>query len=156
MHSSKLKIRTKFFRKEKTMAGKDMFRGIRKLTQVWGPMLLVFSLFGAFSGCQEPQATTTYSKDVVIWPIYDLHRSEGLTADGVKWQKEKGDCVLLGYWDKEKKYDKDGFLIYRKEKSLFVPFASSSVEEDQKSITKEGAFLFFPNKTYRDKTASPK
>jgi hypothetical protein len=138
------------------MADKDMSLGIHKLLRGSIPMILVILLLGAVSGCQQNPATTTYSKDVVIWPIYDLHRSEGLTEDGVKWQKEKGDCLLLGYWDKEKKYDKEGFLVYRKEKSFFFPFASSSVEEDQKSITKEGAFLFFPNKTYRDKTAAPK
>jgi hypothetical protein len=138
------------------MTEQVMSRKNQGLWRAWPVLIFIFPLLMAVSGCEQPQEGVTYKKEVGAWPIYDLHRTEGVSADGIKWQKEKGDCCLLGYWDKEKRYDKDGFLVYRKESSLFVPFASSFVEEDQKSITKGGSFLFFPNKTYRDKTAAPK
>jgi hypothetical protein len=138
------------------MAEQVMSREIRGLWRAWPALAFIFPLVMAVTGCEQPQQSMTYNKDVVVFPFYDLHRTEGVTADGVKWQKEKGDSCLLAWWDKEKRYDKDGFLVYRKETSVFIPFGGSTIEEDPKSLRKEGSVLLLPYKSYRDKTAAPK
>ena len=102
-------------------------------------------------GCEQPPAPgETYHKKVVLWPIVDNERWEGV-EDGQRWMKEKGDAVLLAYWDKEKRYDSKGDLTYRCESSLFFPLYSTKVEETQEYIEKEGSVLLWPYKSRQDK-----
>jgi len=107
-----------------------------------------------FSGCQQPlRPGETYRKLTVAWPIFDVEKSEGIDENGVKWVKEKGDAVCwLATWDNEKRYDKDNFLIYRKEKGGFFPFYFNEIEESEDFRSKQGAVLVFPYKSYRVKT----
>jgi len=108
-------------------------------------------------GCEQPTPGTTYSKDVNVWPFYTLKKTEGKDeANNVRWFKENGSCCILAGWEKEKKVDAQGFVIYRKEKGIFFPIASNEVEESETMLNKQGSFLIFPYKSYRDKTATPK
>ncbi len=107
-----------------------------------------------FSGCQQPlRPGETYHKLTVAWPFFDVEKSEGIDENGIKWVKEKGDAVCwLATWDNEKRYDKDNFLVYRKEKGAFFPFYSNEIEESEEFRSKQGAVLVFPYKSYRVKT----
>jgi hypothetical protein len=107
------------------------------------------------AGCQQPlQPGETYHKLTVVWPIFDVEKSEGIDENGLKWQKEKGDaCCWLATWEKEYKYDKDGFRVYRKEKDGFFPIYSNQIEETEEFRSKQGAILLFPYQSYRVKTA---
>ena len=78
-------------------------------------ILLILLLLGfmVFTGCERPLPPgETYHKVSSAWPLFDLEKSEGIEPDGSKWQKEKGDaCCWLQTWEKEKRYDKDGFFV---------------------------------------------
>ena len=96
-------------------------------------------------GCEKPRPGETYAKKSVAWPLFDQERREGINPDGIKWQMDKGDMIVwLGSWDKMRTYDQNGVLIYRKERSTFIPFYNAEVEESPEFITKHGGVLFFP------------
>jgi len=97
-------------------------------------------------GCEQPPLEgETYRKVAVAWPLFDFEIVEGQTADGLTWRKEKGDaCAWLASWDKEKRYDEHGFLVYRKEKSAFFPFYYDQIEESKTFREHKGAILIFP------------
>ncbi len=79
----------------------------------------------AIAGCQPGlQPGETSHKLSVAWPIFDVEKSEGISADGVHWKKEKGDAAFcLSSWEKLQKFDKEDNLVYRKDarhSSLFM------------------------------------
>ncbi len=114
-------------------------------------------LAGWLGGCEQPTPGVTYSKDVNVWPFYTLKKMEGKDeSNHIKWYKENGSCCILAGWEKEKRVDAQGFVIYRKEKSVFFPIAGGETEESEQAISKQGMVLLFPYKSYRDKTATPK
>ncbi len=127
---------------------------------VWGKVFFAKSMIltglsiFVFSGCQQPLLPgETYHKLTVAWPIFDVEKSEGVDENGIKWVKEKGDAICwLATWDKERRYDKDNFLVYRKEKDGFFPIYSNEIEESEEFRSKQGAVLVFPYKSYRVKT----
>ena len=106
------------------------------------------------AGCEQPQMPgETYHKLATAWPIFDLEKWEGEEPDGTRWEKEKGDAVCwLATWEKEKRYDKDGYLIYEKEKNGFFPLYSTKFEESPEFVHKEGTILLFPYISHRTKT----
>lgn len=106
------------------------------------------------AGCEQPMMPgETYHKVSAAWPLFDLEKSEGIDDEGNKWQKEKGDAICwLINWEKERKYDKDGFLVYRKEHSEFFPISLTEVEEDKEFKTKQGRVLIFPYYSRRART----
>ena len=117
--------------------------------------LAVVMAVACLAGCEQPTVPgETYHKVSNAWPLFTFEKSEGIQDDGTKWKKEKGDAVFwLSTWDKEKRYDKDGFLIYRKEKSGFFPLWVTEIEESQEFRTKQGSVLILPYKSHRIKTA---
>ena len=120
----------------------------------FAPALLlgVFLLFSG--GCQQtPRAGETYRKGVFIWPIYVVEKSAGQTDDGSRWDKEKGTILLLGFWEKEKRYDKNDFLNFRKETSTFIPFYSDQEEETKEFREHKGSILLFPYYSKKAKTS---
>jgi len=129
--------------------------GIAHARSVLAPVtLLAVSLTLMLSaGCEQPKAPgQTYHKIVALWPILDLEKWEGANDDGTRWQKEKGDMICwLGTWEKERRYDKDGFLVYNKQKSMFFPIAGGEEEETDQFLSKKGSFLIWPYQSYRDK-----
>ncbi len=119
-------------------------------------LTLILACLGAVlvGGCEQPnQKQETYNKKIVAWPLFDLEKTEGVNEDGTTWRKEKGDqiCWLIT-WEKEKTYDKDGFVIYRKEKSAFFPLYSDEEEESAEFRIHKGMVLVFPFYSKRDKT----
>jgi hypothetical protein len=119
------------------------------------PALLLAGLLaaGGLAGCQQTIPGETYRKVTVAWPLFDVEKSEGINADGTKWQKEKGDMVCwLGSWEKDYTYDNDGFLVARRERSTFFPIYSNDEQEDKEFYTKQGAVLIFPYYSRRAKT----
>jgi len=106
----------------------------------------LFLLIFLSVGCQQaPQAGETYRKIAVAWPLFDFKNTKGVKEDGTTWEKEKGDaCFWLSIWEKERGYDKDGFLIYRKEKSGFFPFYIDELEESKEFREHKGMVLLFP------------
>ncbi len=116
--------------------------------------ICTFILFS--SACEHtPLPGETYRKVANAWPIFDQEKTAGVTEDGGRWEKEKGDaCVWLSTWEKEKRYDKDGFLIYRKEKDAFFPFYWSEEEENEEFREHKSAVLFlFPYYSRQAKSA---
>lgn len=124
------------------------------------PQILLLSFLITFMttlGCEQTTIPPgeTYHKVSSAWPLFDVEKSEGIEPDGSKWQKEKGDAICwLSTWEKEKKYDKDGFLIYRKERDSFFPLYTHEVEETKEFKTKQGNVLIFPYYSRRAKTLS--
>ena len=121
----------------------------------FGLLLILFGALVTFlGGCEQPvKPGETYHKVSAAWPLFDVEKSEGIEDDGTKWQKEKGDALFwLSTWEKEKRYDKDGFLIYRKERDGFFPIYTNEIEEDKEFRTKKGAILVFPYYSRRAKT----
>ena len=104
-------------------------------------------------GCEQPLAEgQTYHKLHAAWPLFDVEKWEGVNEDGTTWKKERGDaCCWLATWEKEKKYDKNGFQIYSKERSGFFPLFSNEKEESEEFTLKNGMFLFSPYESYRKK-----
>ena len=113
----------------------------------------VIALAGVM-GCQQAGPGETNRKISNVGPIFNLDKAEGVNEDGTTWKKEKGDaCCWLISWEKEKKYDKDGFLVYRKEKDFAIPLLSGSELEETKEVyMKKGTLLLFPYYTRRAKT----
>ncbi|MBN2210645.1 MAG: hypothetical protein JW709_04540 [Sedimentisphaerales bacterium] len=120
----------------------------------WLPGLLLIGCIILTTGCEQTIPGEIYRKKTVAWPIFDVEKSEGLNADGTKWQKEKGDaCCWLSSWEKEKTYDNQGFLIYRKEKNAFIPIYWNEEEESKEFTYKKGAvLLIWPYESKRAKT----
>jgi hypothetical protein len=109
------------------------------------PVLAVTVALSLLAGCQQPNPGETTHKLTVAWPIFDSEKWEGVNPDGTRYYKEKGDaCVWLASWEKERTYDKDGFLTYRKERSGSF-LADSQVEESKDFIIKQSRVLFFPH-----------
>ena len=108
----------------------------------------------AITGCHQPAPGETDYTFVPAWPIFDLEKSRGIDPDdGTMWEKEKGDaCCWLATWEKERKYDKDNFLIYRKEKSGFFPIFSTEVEENKEVRKKKGIVFIWPHESTHIKT----
>ena len=106
-------------------------------------------------GCEQPlQEGQTYHRVSNAWPLWDQEKWEGENPDGTTWTREKGDaCCWLSTWDKERRYDARGMLIYKKEKSGFFPLYSHMIEESDEFRLKEGNVLIFPYRSYRRKTA---
>jgi hypothetical protein len=98
------------------------------------------------SGCQRvPLPGETAYKESNAGPIYYFENIEGVNEDGSTWKKERGNaCCWLSYWDREKKYDKDGFLLEAKEKSGFFPIWSSEEIESKELKEHKATFLCFP------------
>ena len=120
---------------------------------VW-TAICTFVLFAG--GCEQtPLPGETYRKVAIAWPIFDLEKTAGVSEDGGKWEKEKGDaCVWLSTWEKEKRYDKDGFLIYSKEKDAFFPIYWSEIEENEQFRERKSAtFYIFPYYSRKAKSA---
>ena len=107
------------------------------------------------SGCQQtPLPGETYRKIAVAWPIFDFEITKGISDDGSTWEKEKGDaCCWLSTWEKEKRYDKNNFLIYSKEKSAFFPIFFDEIEESKEFREHKGAVLIFPFYSRKVKSA---
>lgn len=120
--------------------------------------VLLFSalLFASLVGCEQPlEEGQTYHRITNAWPLWSVEKWEGQEPDGTTWTREKGDaCCWLSTWDKERKYDSRGMLIYKKEKSGFFPLYSHMIEESDEFRLKEGAVLIFPYRSYRVKTHS--
>lgn len=114
--------------------------------------LSVFSLIWVI-GCQEaPLPGETYRKKISAWPIFEFEKTAGINADGTTWEKEKGNAVCwLSTWERERTYDQDGVLIYRKEKSGFFPINSDEIEETTEFRLHKGAVLLFPFESYQKK-----
>ena len=118
-------------------------------------LFLLVTLSLLFSpGCQlEPKQGETYRKIAVAWPLFDYEITRGVYEDGSTWEKEKGDaCFWLSTWKKEKRYDKDGFLIYRKERNTFFPLFTDEEEENEEFREHKGAVLIFPFYSRQNKT----
>lgn len=115
-------------------------------------LLLVAGVFLSM-GCEQTVPGETYRKKTIAWPIFDVDKSEGLNPDGTKWQKEKGDAICwLSTWEKEKTYDNEGFLIYRKQKNAFIPLYWNEEEENREFTHKKGAvLLIWPYESKRAK-----
>ena len=128
----------------------------RRITycSAYGWILVSAALALAVSaGCEQPQPGETYHKLVTAWPVFDLEKWEGEEPDGATWEKEKGDAICwLSTWEKEKRYDKDGYLTHKKENSGFFPLYSTKFEETPEFIHKEGTvLLIFPYISHRSK-----
>ncbi len=116
--------------------------------------LTVFALT-SFFGCDQPlEPGITYHKKTVLFPIFDVEKIEGTDPDGTRWIKEKGDaCAAIIIWDKEDKYDKDNFAVYKRRKDLVIwGLISSDEEETEKFRNKKGNILFWPHESKRLKT----
>ncbi|MBN1765424.1 MAG: hypothetical protein JW860_09230 [Sedimentisphaerales bacterium] len=107
------------------------------------------------SGCQKAPLAgeETYRKEAFVWPVFDFEKTRGINEDGTTWEKEKGDaCFWLASWEKERRYDKDNFLIYRKERSGIFPFCSDEEVEDMEFSEHRGSVLIFPFYSKKSKT----
>ncbi|MBN2375760.1 MAG: hypothetical protein JXD22_05140 [Sedimentisphaerales bacterium] len=115
--------------------------------------LAVVFAFSLLTGCEQPlEPGMTYHKLSSAWPIFDLEKWEGVEEGGITWKREKGDaCCWLATWENNERFDKEGFRIYRKEKSGFFPIYATEVEETEKFINKQGSVLFYPYKSQRIK-----
>ena len=124
----------------------------RQLLVLASPVVIVCAAV-MLCGCHQMQPGETSHKVTTAWPLFDVEKSSGINPeDGSRWEKEKGDaCCWLSTWDKEKRYDKDNFLIYRKEKSGFFPIWSAEVEETKEFKKRSGAVLIFPYQSYMTK-----
>jgi hypothetical protein len=121
----------------------------------YGLILLVVGLvFAVLAGCDQPLGPNeTYHKLTTAWPIFDLEKSEGIDENGIRWKKEKGDAICwLSSWEKEHRFDKDNFLVYRKERNTFFPLYTAEIEESEEFIHKWGSVLLYPYRSKRLKT----
>jgi len=113
-----------------------------------GLVLIVIGLgFTILTGCEQPlKENETLHMTMFIWPFLDVERWKGINPeDGTSWKKERGDAICwLSTWEKEQRFDKDGFPIYRKERSTFLPLWSTQIEESEAFINKKGSVLVFP------------
>ena len=103
------------------------------------------------TGCQRvPLPGETSYKESNAGPIYYFEKIEGVNEDGSTWKKEKGNAICwLSYWEKDKTYDKDGFLIAAKEKEGFFPIWSSEITQDKDFREHKASFLIFPYESRR-------
>jgi len=124
--------------------------------KVWAGVIVSSVVAVAFAGlgCQQPlQPGETYHKLSTAWPLFDLEKWRGEMEDGTTYEKEKGDAACwLSTWEKEKRYDRDGRLIYYKKRSGFFPFFDHLEEETDEFTYKEGRILLSPYVTRRKKT----
>jgi hypothetical protein len=106
-------------------------------------------------GCQRvPLPGETSYKKSDAGPLYCFEKIEGVNEDGSTWKINKGNAVCwLSYWDKEKIYDKDGFLIEAKEKEGFFPIWSSELVQDKEFREHNASFLIFPYESRRTSVA---
>ena len=134
--------------------GRPMKRIINYCSAYAGILALAAVALAVMAGCEQPKRPgETYHKLATAWPIFDLEKWEGEEPDGTKWEREKGDAICwLSTWEKEKRYDKDGYLIYTKENNSFFPLYSTKFEESPEFIHKEGTVLIFPYISHRVKT----
>ena len=73
--------------------------------------------------------------------------------DGTTYEKEKGDAACwLSTWEKEKRYNQDGRLIYYRKRTGFFPLFDHLEEETDEFTYKEGRILLSPYVTRRKKT----
>jgi hypothetical protein len=118
-------------------------------------LLIIATLsFTIFTGCEQPlKENETFHKVATAWPIFDLERWEGVNPeDNSTWKKEKGDAIFwLSTWEKEERYDKDDFRIYRKERNSFFPLWSTEIEESDDFRNNKGSVLIFPYESRRRK-----
>ena len=114
-------------------------------------LILVGIALGFSSGCEQPlRENETYHKKAIAWPMFDVEKWEGINPeDGTSWKKEVGDILILATWEKQERFDKDNFRIYRKEKSGFFPLWFSEVEESEGFINKKGSVLIYPYESRR-------
>ncbi len=107
------------------------------------------------AGCQPGlQPGETSHKLSVAWPIFDVEKSEGISADGVHWKKEKGDAAFcLSSWERVQKFDKEDNLVYRKERKTFIPLYNAEMEESQQGTKTWGSVLLYPYTSYDKNTA---
>jgi len=131
-----------------------------QMTNAWHRSILglpaaVLTLFVLIwvAGCQEtPLPGETFRKKASAWPLFEFEKTAGINEDGSRWEKEKGSAVCsLSTWAREKTYDKDGMLMYRKEQSGFFPLTSEEIEETRDFRRHKGAVLIFPYESYRKK-----
>jgi len=117
-------------------------------------LVIACVLVVVLSGCQRvPLPGETSYKESNAGPLYYFENIGGVNEDGSTWKKEKGNAICwLSYWEKDKKYDKDGFLLEAKEKSGFFPLWSSELTEGKDFREHKASFLIFP---YHSRTAGP-
>ena len=116
-------------------------------------LILPALALSSMAGCEQQQKEgQVYHKLSSAWPLFDIEKWEGADPDGSHWKKEKGDALCwLAIWEKEEKYDKDNFRIYRKKKSSFFPLFSAEVEETPDFKKRWGSILFYPYHSERKK-----
>lgn len=118
-----------------------------------GAAWAILAALAVLAGCEQPLAEgETYHKKTIAWPLFDVERSEGVTDQNVHWKKETGDAVVwLASWEKEERFDNEGFRVYRKERSTFIPLWNAEVEESEEFKSRKGNVLVFPYESYRKK-----
>ena len=109
-------------------------------------LTLAFVTLPILTGCQQtPLEGETYRKVAVAWPLFDFEKTRGTNPDGSTWKKEKGNAICwLQTWEKHAIYDKDGYVISRKEKDTFFPLFSDEIEETKEYRIHKGSVLIFP------------
>jgi len=136
--------------------GTEIPRASNTSRAIYGLTLLTVVLVWAIgAGCDQPLGPNeTYHRLSTAWPIFDVEKSEGIDENGIRWKKEKGDAVCwLATWEKEQKFDKENFLVYRKERNTFFPLYSTEIEETEEFIHKWGSVLIYPYRSNRLKSA---
>ncbi|MCP4709000.1 MAG: hypothetical protein GY869_10270 [Planctomycetes bacterium] len=122
-----------------------------KQERVLIPLILVGIILGLSLGCEQPlRENETYHKKAVAWPLFDVEKWEGINPeDGTRWKREVGDLLILATWEKEERFDKDNFRIYRREKGGFFPLWFSEIEESEEFLNKKGSVLIYPYESKR-------
>jgi len=125
---------------------------LSKRCVVLAGLVIACAMVVMLAGCQRvPLPGETSYKESNAGPIYYFENIGGVNEDGSTWKKEKGNaCCWLSYWERDKKYDKDGFLLEAKEKSGFFPLWSSEETESKELREHKATFLIFP---YHSRTA---
>jgi hypothetical protein len=119
---------------------------LNKSCVVLGCLVSACAMVVMLAGCQRvPLPGETAYKESNAGPIYYFENIEGVNEDGSTWKKERGNaCCWLSYWERQKKYDKDGFLLEAKEKSGFFPIWSSEETQSKELKEHKATFLCFP------------
>ncbi|GEM_PF-1099069 len=122
-----------------------------------GMLFLAIFALTCFLGCEQPLGPgITYHKKTVLFPIFDVEKIEGTDPDGTRWMKEKGDaCAAVVIWEKEDRYDKDNFPVYKKRKDIVLwGLIASDEEETDEFRNKKSNILIWPHESKRLKTVS--
>ena len=118
-------------------------------------MLMMAGLgFTVLAGCEQPlKENETLHEIMIVPPLFNVEKREGINPeDGSTWMREKGDMIFwLGSWEKEEKYDRDGFRIYRKERNTFFPIYNQEIEENEEFKNEKGSVLIWPYESRRKK-----